>query len=158
MRQETRSRPWIYVLPFEKPAFPKLAKDFIGIYGTRKLMTFHKIPPLVRLIMSTSFHSVSLRYILISSNLLAGLTTSLSPSGLSIKPSYVFLFPIHATCPPPPFYSSRFDYSNSIRRAVQILKLLLMRFSLSRVTSSYSASHSRTPFFPESQSQVFTPL
>jgi hypothetical protein len=55
-----------------------------------------------RLIMSTFFHSVSLKYILILlSHLLQGLPTGLFPSGLSIKHPYVFLFPVYMIRSPP---------------------------------------------------------
>jgi hypothetical protein len=81
-------------------------------------------------------HPFSLRYILIlSSHLPLGLPSGLFPSGLPPKP-YMHSSSPHACHMPCPSHCPWLDHSNYIWRRVQVMKLLIMQFSLSPTISS----------------------
>jgi hypothetical protein len=88
------SRNWAFL---EKPPVVQLLKDFPAFYGTRRFITMfiralHWSLSWARSIQSIPPHRISLRYILIFTQLHLRLANGLFPSGFPTKILYAFLF------------------------------------------------------------------
>jgi hypothetical protein len=137
---------------FEKPPAMQLLKDFPIFHGTRRFITVfrkavHWSLSWATSIQSVPLHTISLRSILIlSTHLRLGLPIGLFPSGFPAK-SYMHSASPHSCYMSCPSHPTWLDHSNYIWKRAQVMKLLIMQFSLTSchfisLQSRYSPQHS----------------
>jgi hypothetical protein len=124
------------------------AQKFPNFYVTRMFITVFTKPnsPYPEPDQSSPYHpTLSLRCILIlSTHLHLGLPSVLFPSEFPTKILYTFLFP-HWCYMPCPSHPSWLGHSNYVWRGVQVMKLLIMRFS----SKSYNFISPMSKYYPQ---------
>ena len=100
------------------------------IYETHRFTNVFTNTPQVPTILGktnpvTPFHTI---YVILSSRLCLGPPSGLFPSGFPNKSLYTFLFSLYVSHTPRPPRPPKRNHINSIRRGVQIMKRVIMKF------------------------------
>jgi hypothetical protein len=116
-------------------SYSRTSKHFRELEGSLSCSQEPSIGPYPKPDRSSPHHPIPLSSILIlSTHLHLGLPSGLFPSGFPINVPYIFLFSPHSCYMPCPSHPPWLDHCHFVWRKVQVMKLLIMQFSLFTIT------------------------